>query len=99
MDKKIARFSYNQLKVLLVFLQSANQVVTISQLQRKTGLKGKPLGALLSSLSRTKIRQQNLIYPAGKDQTSTGLRWLLNLKLLNLKQTKTQVHQLLKTYA
>jgi len=81
-----------------VLLNAAGRPVTVDQLERKTRIKGKPLGALLSSLSRTRFKNQSLIAPAGKSQTSTGLRWFLNKNILNLKTTKTQVNQLLKTY-
>lgn len=98
MDKKIARYSYNQLKVLLVFLNSASQAVTIDLLEQKVKIKGKSLGALLSSLSRTRFRNQSLILPVGKAPQTSGLRWLINTKIIDLKTTKKQVHQLLSTF-
>ncbi len=74
------------------------KVVTVNQLEKKSKLKGKSLGGVLSALSRTKFRDISLIEPVGQAREGTGLRWLLNERLLNVSQAKIEVSKLLKTY-
>ncbi len=98
MQNKLARFSYNQLLVLGVFLKLGSSVVTVEVLESKTSLKGKSLGGVISSLTRTRFRGISLIEPVGKAREGSGLRWALNSRLLNISQTKKEVLRLLKTY-
>jgi len=99
MYNRLSHLSYHQLRILRVFLQAGKQVITLKQLQQKTPLKGKPLGAILSSLSRTRFRGSSLIVPVGKDLHTQTLRWTLNHQLLDISKAQAKVNQLLKTYA
>jgi hypothetical protein len=98
MKQKIKRFSYNQLCVLAIFLAHAQTVLTLAELERGTGLRGKSLGGVLSALSRTTFRSVPLIEPAGTSGVGKGLRWVLNASLLNLDEARTETHRLLKLY-
>lgn len=98
MQNKLKRLSYNQLLILKVFLGAGGRIVTSNQLEKKTRLRGKSLGGVLSALSRTRFREISLIEPVGKARQGTGLRWLLNERLLKAKQAKNEVNKLLKTY-
>lgn len=81
-----------------VFLNAAQRVVTLSELEKKTELKGKSLGGVISSLSRTRIKEVSLIEPAGKDNETTGLRWMLNSQLIDVPETKKQIIKLLQYF-
>ncbi|OGV93829.1 hypothetical protein A3B57_01485 [Microgenomates group bacterium RIFCSPLOWO2_01_FULL_47_10] len=98
MENKIKRFSYNQLLVLSAFLKKAGAVTTIAYLQKTTHLAGKSLGGVISSLSRTRFRNASLIEPVGADNSGSGLRWLLNSRLLDVTRAKNEVTRLLKLY-
>ena len=98
MQSRLRRLSYNQLVVLKVFLEAKTKVVGLGVLEKKTKLKGKSLGGVLSALSRTRFRGISLIEPVGKARKGTGLRWVLNERLEKLKQAKKEVNKLLKTY-
>jgi len=98
MFKKIRRLSYNQLKVLGVFLEAGGKIVTARQLEKKVKLKGKSLGGVISSLSRTRFRGISLIEPMGKDLKGLGLRWLLNEKIVDAHQAKKEVSRMLRSY-
>lgn len=91
-----AHFSFNQLKVLKVLIDSSQTPVSVAQISQKTNLKGKSLGAVLSSLSRNKTP---LIRPAGKALSGGGLRWQINTQLIDPLKTLTTVKQILSTYA
>ncbi|MFC1653397.1 hypothetical protein ACFL1M_00945 [Patescibacteria group bacterium] len=97
MQNKIRRFTKNQLLVLKVFLQSKTKVVTQNKLEKKTKLKGKSLGGVISSLTRTRFRGNSLIQPAGKATNSNSLRWLLH-HTIPKKESLTEVNKLLKLY-
>ncbi|MEA3354869.1 MAG: hypothetical protein U9Q63_00065 [Patescibacteria group bacterium] len=98
MLNKLRRLSYNQLVVLLAFLQLNGKAGTVDGLEKKTKLKGKSLGGVLSALSRTKFRGISLIEPVGKARDGKGLRWLLNKKVLDVSKAKLEVNKLLGTY-
>ena len=98
MHKKLRRFSYHQLQVMQVFLNAAQRVVTLSELEKKTKLKGKSLGGIISSLSRTQVNGVSLIEPVGKDKETTGLRWMLNSQLIDIPRTKKQIIKLLQYF-
>lgn len=98
MQGKLRRLSYNQLLVLGVFLSGSEKVWNVKNLERKSGLKGKSLGGVLSALTRTKFRGIRLIEPLGRSRDGTGLRWRLQKKSLNVAEAKKEVSSLLKTY-
>jgi len=98
MQNKLRRLSYNQLVVLLSFLRLKSGVATIETLEKHTKLKGKSLGGVISSLTRTKFRNISLIEPVGKPIEGRGLRWVLNERLLNISSAKKEVERLLNTY-
>jgi len=98
MNNKIKRLSFNQLRVLKVFLVSGDKILTVGELERKADIKGKSLGGVLSALSRNQFRGLSLIEPVGGPKEGSGLRWQLNQKSLDIKQAKLTVEQLLKTY-
>ena len=99
MLNKLRRLSYNQLVVLSVFLVVVNKVLTVKEVEKKTKLKGKSLGGVLSALSRTKFRGLSLIEPVGKAKDGKGLRWMLNKKVLDVSKAKLEINKLLKTYS
>jgi len=98
MFKKIRRLSYNQLKVLRVFLEAGGKIVTVRQLEKKVKLKGKSLGGVISSLSRTRFRDISLIEPMGRAENGLGLRWMLNERVINVSQAKKEVGRMLRSY-
>lgn len=98
MLNKIKRFSFNQLLVLSAFLKRKGSVVTISYLEKSTKLKGKSLGGVISSLSRTHFRSIALIEPAGADTSGSGLRWILNIRILDSNEVEKEVKRVLKLY-
>ena len=89
-----ARFSFNQLQVLQVLLNSPQTPVSVAQIAKKTNLKGKALGAVLSSLVRI---NSPLIQPAGKAISGGGLRWLID-RQIDLSKARQSVNQTLTTY-
>jgi len=97
-QKKIARLSYNQLVLLAVFLRRPAIIWTVKELAAGAGIKEKALGGVLSSLSRTKFRDLPLINPMGRSRDGVGLRWQLNINLLDLTATKREVAGLLRSY-
>lgn len=98
MNKKFARFSFNQLVLLQYLLAHATEVLTVRQIARNTPLKSKILGGVLSSLSRTKFRGISLIEPLGKALDGGGLRWRLNTMVIDVAEAKKEVRRLLSTY-
>jgi hypothetical protein len=98
MLNKIKRLSYNQLLILSAFLKKDGSVVTLSYLEKSTKIAGKSLGGVISSLSRTHFRSLNLIEPVGADMSGSGLRWILNDKVLDGVSAKAEVARLLKLY-
>lgn len=98
MLNKIKRFSYNQLLVLNAFLKKGGKVVTISYLEKFTKIKDKSLGGVISSLSRTHFRNINLIEPVGADVSGSGLRWILNDRVLDGIKAQAEITRLLKLY-
>lgn len=95
MKNKLKRFSYNQLIVLLAFLRHAGQVVTVRVLEKETGLVGKSLGGVISSLSRTRFRSISLIEPVGASLDKSGLRWLLNTQVIDVKEALSESSRLI----
>lgn len=98
MNKKFARFSFNQLVLLQYLLTHATEVLTVKQMAKHTPLKSKILGGVLSSISRTKFRGISLIEPLGKAQDGGGLRWRLNTAIVDVNDGKKEVRRLLSTY-
>lgn len=98
MLNKIKRFSYNQLLVLQTFLKVKGKVITITELEKATKIKDKSLGGVISSLSRTHFRSIALIEPVGADISGSGLRWMLNDKLLEGFPAQKEVDRLLRLY-
>jgi hypothetical protein len=98
MNNKLRRLSYNQLVVLGSFLSASKKVLEVKVLEGKSGLKGKSLGGVLSSLARTKFRGVSLIEPVGRALDGQGLRWQLNDNILDVNKAKEEVSSLLKTY-
>lgn len=96
-NTKLARLSYNQLK-LLAYLLSRPKAVTIGEIERGIKLKGKALGGVLSSLARTHYRGEAVIVPQGRAVDGAGLRWLLNRHAVEPKKTREEVRRLLSTY-
>jgi hypothetical protein len=90
-----SRLSFNQLKILDALLQTPSSPVSVTQIASKTNLKGKALGAVLSSLSRLK---PSIIIPAGKARDGGGLRWQANDQVIDVSKAKISVNQLLKSY-
>lgn len=101
MYEKLRRLSYNQLVILGCFLSSVKQnvkVLNLQDLEKKSGLKGKSLGGVLSGLTRTKFRNISLIEPLGKAREGHGLRWQLNDRVLDINKARKQVNNLLESY-
>lgn len=49
--------------------------------------KSKVIGGVISGLAKTKIQDQLLILPAGKDKNE-GMRWVLNKKVISREELK-----------
>lgn len=98
MWSKLARLSHAQLSLLDWFVQHPDRYGTVGELAKKTKLKGKALGGVISSLARTKYRGLPLIEPWGRPELGTGLRWKINTKIGSLVEAKKEVARLLATY-
>ena len=98
MWSKLARLSYAQLVLLFWFVQHPNKPGTVAELSKQTKIKGKTLGGVLSSLSRTKYRGLSLIEPWGRAKSGSGLRWKLNSSLGSLVDAKKEVARLIAAY-
>jgi hypothetical protein len=98
MWSRLARLSHGQLLLLYWFVQHPKSYATIAELSKNTKLKGKALGGVLSSLSRTKFRGLPLIEPWGRPTEGSGLRWKFNSRLESLVEAKKEVARLLATY-
>lgn len=98
MWSKLSRLSYGQLVLLLWFVQHPNKTGSVSELAKHTKIKGKALGGVLSSLSRTKYRGLPLIEPWGRAVDDTGLRWKLNKQLGSVVDAKKEIARLVATY-
>ncbi len=98
MWNKLARLSHSQLILLAWFVQNPDRLGTVSELSKKTKLRGKALGGVISSLARTKYRGLALIEPWGRPDKGSGLRWKINNRLGSLVEAKKEVARLLETY-
>ena len=76
----------------------SDEKLSSQKLERKTKLHGKSLGGVISSLHRTKFRNIPLIEPVGMAKDGHGLRWVLNFRLLKLREVKKEVNRLVRTY-
>lgn len=95
---KLAHFSFYQLVLLRYLLKNAGKTVTVKEISKHTMLEDKSLGGVLSSLSRTKYRGVSLLEPQGRAVDSSGLRWRLNTKAIEVEAAKKEVQRLLLTY-
>ena len=98
MDKwvyKIHRMSFNQLKALEVLAESKDGIIEANDSKEETGLKGKNLGGIFSSLSRQKIGDESLILAWGRAAGGRGLRWKLNTELVDQKELKKTIKEIL----
>ncbi len=98
MWSKLSRLSHAQLILLAWFVQHPDRHGTVSELSKKTKLKGKALGGVISSLARSKFRGIPLIEPWGRPDSGTGLRWKINNRLGSLIEAKKEVARLLAAY-
>lgn len=98
MWSRLARLSHAQLCLLEWFFQHPDRHGTVSELSKKTKLKGKALGGVISSLARTKYRGLPLIEPWGRPDSGSGLRWKINTRLGSLLEAKKEVARLLAAY-
>lgn len=92
---KIHRMSLSQLKALEVLAASKNGIIEANDSSRLVGLKGKSLGGIFSSLSRQKIGKESLILAWGRAEGGRGLRWKLNTKLIDQKELKKVIKEIL----
>jgi hypothetical protein len=87
--------SLNQLKALEVLADSHDGIIEANESVKEVGLKGKNLGGIFSSLSRQKIGNEGLILAWGRAENGRGLRWRLNTKLVNQKELKKAIKEIL----
>ena len=92
---KICRMSFNQLKALEVLAESKSGMIEAEDSEKMVGLKGKNLGGVFSSLSRQKIDGKSLILPWGRARAGRGLRWKLNTELVEVKELRKILKELL----
>lgn len=92
---KIYRLSLSQLKALEVLAESKNGIIEANDSSKFVGLKGKGLGGIFSSLSRQKIGKENLILPWGRSKAGRGLRWKLNTNIVEVKELKRIIKEVL----
>lgn len=88
--------SLNQLKALEVLASSKNEIIEANDSSKNVRLKGKNLGGIFSSLSRHKIGEESFILPWGRAEGGRGLRWKLNTKIINQKELKEIIREILK---
>lgn len=92
---ELHRMSLNQLKALEVLASSKNGIIEANDSSKKVSLKGKNLGGIFSSLSRHKVGEDGLILPWGRAEGGRGLRWKLNTKLIDQKELKEVIKEIL----
>jgi len=92
---KLHRMSLNQLKALEVLASSRDGIIEANESVKEVGLEGKHLGGVFSSLSRQKIGNEGLILAWGRAESGRGLRWKLNTKLVNQKELKKAIKEIL----
>lgn len=97
-EEKLRRFSFNQLRTLDFFVRRKDAVVTPKLLEQAIKLKGKSLGGVLSSLSRTKVSGENLIIPVGRARDGSGLQWRLNRGVAEASTMAEELKELLGAY-
>ncbi|MCW1949379.1 MAG: hypothetical protein KIH89_002950 [Candidatus Shapirobacteria bacterium] len=98
MDKwrsKIYRLSLSQLKALEVLAASKKGIIEADESIKVVGLKGKNLGGVFSALSRQKIGKESLILPWGRSEAGRGLRWKLNTKVVEVKELRSIIKEVL----
>jgi len=93
---RIHRLSLNQLRALSVLVKSTHAMAGSTSTGKKIGLKGKSLGGVYSSLSRQKIKGESLVEAWGRDTSGCGLRWRLNEKLVDRKNLRVMIEEILK---
>jgi hypothetical protein len=92
---KIYRLSLSQLKALEVLAASKNGIIEAEAAIKVVGLKGKNLGGVFSALSRQKIGKESLILTWGRAEAGRGLRWKLNTKVVDVKELKSMIKEIL----
>ncbi len=87
--------SLNQLRALEVLVESKKGMIEANDSIKVVGLKGKNLGGIFSSLSRQKIGKESLILPWGRAEAGRGLRWKLNTKVVQVKELRSIIKEVL----
>jgi len=94
-ENTIHHFSPAQLRALLLLANSKKGIISSSISGKEVGKVGKALGGVFSSLLRHKVNGESLIIPWGKSATGRGLMWKLNTKLIDQKELKKIISDLL----
>ncbi len=90
----LRRLSVKQLEALLTFIPSGSRTGEFLNVNRASASvhtaedenKKKAVGGIISTLSKLKIENENLILAAGKDEE--GMRWILNEKVITREKLK-----------
>jgi hypothetical protein len=88
--------SLNQIKALDVLASSEDGIIEANDSVKEIGLEGKNLGGIFSSLSRQKVSGESLILAWGRAEGGRGLRWKLNTKLVDKKELKKAIVEILE---
>jgi len=87
--------SLNQLRALKVLVNSKKGIIEAYEAEKELGLKGKALGGVFSSLSRQKIDGQSLVLVWGRSQAGRGLRWKLNMEVINMIELNRIIREII----
>jgi hypothetical protein len=93
---KLRRMSVVQLRALEMLSRDSHGLAHSSGVGIKMGVVGKSLGGVFSSLSRQRIGDEPLVLPWGKGGEGRGLRWKLNDKIIDQKQLRSELKELLQ---
>ena len=96
-DPLLSRMSKNQLVVLRTMLSRPENIITSSEIARRTGIVEKQLGGVLSAMSRKRVLGVTIIEVMGKDGVS-GLRYKLNAKAVTIVLAVNRVKALIISY-
>ena len=95
LEDVIRRLGVGQLEALSGFIptgETARDYISVGNLKdcihtAESENENKLIGGIISGLAKTKIKDQPLILPAGKDKKE-GMRWVLNKKVISRDDLK-----------
>ena len=94
LEKIFRKCSVEKLSALLTIAKNKKSAMTTTTISGSLDQRGKQLGAIISSLTRTKIDDKPLLVPVGR--TEEGVLWRLNQDVAPKNIVKELVVQILE---